>query len=184
MFVEAVIIPIIIGRLRKGNIKNLLNIYIDKWWIIVIAGMTEFIATLIRAKELRNWNLVNDNIFWIHLVIYLLLITALCFNINKKGFTLILIGIVLNFIVIMFNGGRMPVDISNIEHLMSESSLQYLKSGKDLTHVIADNSTKLLALGDIIHIPKPYPLPKTLSIGDAIMMVGIFRFIQEKMITR
>jgi len=185
MLLEAVCIPLLIGKLRGGKLKNLLNIQVKLWWLITIAGMIEFFATFIRARELGTiWVVIDENIFWIHLLSYGLLIIALLLNYFNKGFILILIGTLLNFGVIMANDGRMPVEIASIEHLMSVDTVEALKSGKDLTHTVLNESTKLRILGDVIHLPKPYPFPKSLSIGDLFLIGGVFRLIQMLMLDR
>ncbi|MFD3157876.1 DUF5317 domain-containing protein [Haloimpatiens sp. FM7330] len=185
MMIEALIFPIVIGKIRGGKIKNLFNIFINKWWFIVVAALIEFTVSFIRIKEIGSiWKVINNNIFWIHMITYSLIIVVLFINIRKKGFKSVMIGVILNFLVIMVNGGRMPVDVRGIENMISQESLQILKTGKDLTHKLADDSTKLSFLGDIIHIKKPYPIPKSISVGDIFMILGVFMFIQGKMITK
>ncbi|PKM49175.1 MAG: hypothetical protein CVV02_17325, partial [Firmicutes bacterium HGW-Firmicutes-7] len=53
-----------------------------------------------------------------------------------------------------------------------------------LTHTVLNESTKLRILGDVIHLPKPYPFPKSLSIGDLFLIGGVFRLIQMLMLDR
>lgn len=184
MLIEALLLPLIIGKLRGGKFKNLLEINIHLWWLITLAGVLEFTASIIRSKEINPiWQTIDQNVMWIQLFTYSLLIIVICFNLREKGFVLIMIGLLMNFIVIMFNQGRMPVDVQAIRQMISNESLEYLKSGKDLTHILANSSTKLAFLGDIIHIKKPYPLPKSISIGDVFLVAGLFRFIYIKMFT-
>ncbi|WP_094548988.1 DUF5317 family protein [Petroclostridium xylanilyticum] len=59
-----------------------------------------------------------------------------------------------------------------------------LKSQMVITHTLITSSTRLSILADIIAIPKPYPLPKVLSIGDIFIAFGVFVFIQEAMLSR
>lgn len=182
MLIEAILLPLIIGKLKGGKFKNLLEITIRFWWLITIAGLIEFVTSWIRAKEIVPiWQYIDHNVLWIQLLTYTLLIIVLSFNIKEKGFVLIMLGLLMNFAVIMLNHGRMPVDIQGIKQMISMESLEYLKSGKDLTHMIASESTRLWFLGDIIHIKKPYPLPKSISIGDIFLAAGVFRFIYHKM---
>lgn len=182
MLIEAIILPLIIGKLSGGKFENLLDIKIRIWWLITAAGLIEFGAVIIRSHEIGSlWLYIAQNVFWIQFVTYSLIIVALSWNIKEKGFNIIMIGLLLNFIVIMLNHGKMPVDIQAIKHLISEESLEYLRSGKDLTHIIASDSTRLWFLGDIIHLRKPYPLTKSISIGDLFLTVGLLRFIFCKM---
>ncbi|PKM95120.1 MAG: hypothetical protein CVU84_07300 [Firmicutes bacterium HGW-Firmicutes-1] len=185
MLVEALCIPLIIGKLRGGNLKNLLNIQVKMWWLITVAGFVEFLSSFVRMQEIGSiWRVIDENIFWIHLICYSLLIFVLILNRNQKGFVLLLIGTILNFSVIMVNGGRMPVEIGSVEHLMSAETVEALKLGKDLTHTVLNESTRLRFLADVIHLPKPYPFPKSLSIGDLFLIGGVFRLIQASMVTK
>jgi hypothetical protein len=47
-----------------------------------------------------------------------------------------------------------------------------------------DASTHLSFLGDIIPLSSPYPRTQIISIGDVVMNVGIFLFIQFMMVKR
>jgi len=47
--------------------------------------------------------------------------------------------------------------------------------------VAVSKDTKFVYLADIILIPRPYPLPKILSLGDIFLMIGVFVFFQEEM---
>jgi hypothetical protein len=76
----------------------------------------------------------------------------------------------------------MPVDISSVDPIIYQEKIAILQSGRDLVHTVLDETTTFGFLGDVIHLEKPYPLPKTLSIGDVFMMIGVFTFIQRKML--
>lgn len=178
MLVESVGSALVVGKLRGGKFKNLLNIEIKRSEWIISAAILQSLAALIVSKELTPWwELIKNNGIWIQLVVYGLLLWGTLANTHLNGIRLILFGITLNFIVIMANGGRMPVDIRGIEQMLSAESIEMLKSSKSFTHVAANESTRLLFLGDIIHFKRPYPLPKALSIGDILMMFGIFALI-------
>ncbi|QUH24701.1 DUF5317 domain-containing protein [Serpentinicella alkaliphila] len=180
MLAEPVSSALVIGKLRGGKLNNLLRLKINWMVLIIIAALVQSLGAIIVAKELTPyWKLINDYGIWLQLVVYILLFCAVIKNYHLKGMSFILIGILLNFIVIMSNGGRMPVDIKGIEHMLSAESLNILQNAKSLTHVAASESTKFLILGDIIHLKRPYPLPKSLSIGDIFKMIGIFKLIYK-----
>lgn len=178
MLVEPVGSALIVGKLKGGKINYILNIEINGLMLIILAALIQSVATVIVSKEITPyWQSIKDNGIWLQLIVYALLIWGGIVNLRLKGMSLIIFGIILNFIVIMANGGRMPVNISGVEHLLSEESISVLQNAKSLTHIAANDSTKFLFLGDIIHLKRPYPLPKSLSIGDIFMMIGIFRLI-------
>ncbi|MBB6216449.1 hypothetical protein HNQ80_002549 [Anaerosolibacter carboniphilus] len=184
MWVESLGSSVILGKFRGGKIKNLAYIYIEKWWLVTLAALIEFTASWIRGREISSmWQYVDQYIWLIHLITYGLLIYVMICNRKLSGFKLILIGIILNFIVILSNGGRMPVNISGIDPIVYQEKIEILQSGRDLVHTVLDETTLFGFLGDVIHLKKPYPLPKTLSIGDLFMMVGVFLFVQRQMLT-
>jgi hypothetical protein len=99
---------------------------------------------------------------------------------------LFLIGLALNFIVMVGNSGKMPVFPDGITGIKNriDIEVQLPHRESDIKHEAADRNTKFIYLADIILIPKPYPLPKILSIGDIFLMLGAFQFFQEEMIIR
>jgi len=102
-------------------------------------------------------------------------------NYNEKGFRLVLLGTILNFMPIALNKGKMPVSIDALKFSSLYSELKLLKEGRILTHVLENEATKMGILGDIIPIPKPYLLPKIISIGDIFIALGLFVVIQKYM---
>ena len=180
MLAEPVSSALVIGKLRGGRLKNLLSLKINWVFLIIAAALLQSLGAIIVAKELTPyWKIINDYGIWLQLAVYILLFCGVIKNFGLEGMPLVFLGILLNFIVIMSNGGRMPVDINGIEHMLSMESLNILQNGKSLTHIAASESTKFLFLGDIIHLKRPYPLPKSLSIGDIFMMIGIFKLIYK-----
>jgi hypothetical protein len=85
----------------------------------------------------------------------------------------------LNAAVIAANDGKMPVSMTGISGIHQESVIPERDS--DIKHIGVNNNTKLVYLADIILIPRPYPLPKILSIGDVFIMAGVFLFFQKEM---
>lgn len=88
-----------------------------------------------------------------------------------------MIGVFLNFLVMLVNGGRMPVSYEAAS-VLDPIYLEMLKSGDAVTkHYLLDASTRLAFLGDIIPLSSPYPRTQAISIGDVVMNFGIFLFI-------
>lgn len=180
MLAEAVGSALLISKLQGGKFNNLLNASLNKWGFFMGAALVESSASIIRAREIAPmWRYIDHHVLLIHGISYALLLAGLCYNRNNKGFYWIIAGVLLNFMVIMANGGKMPVDVSGFDPEIYKTSLQVLASGKDLTHGILNESTRLWYLGDVIHFKKPYPLPKSLSIGDFAMMAGVFIYIRH-----
>ena len=180
MFIEPTLISLIIAKLRGGRFKNLENVNIKAWYLFIIAALLQGILSIIKYIDLAGLNqmILRYKIVIIGITYLLMIITALL-NIKKNYMKIFLIGIILNLIVIMGNGGYMPVSLEGIKGIAQESVLPEREF--DVKHVAVTKDTKFVYLADIILLPRPYPLPKILSLGDIFLMLGAFVFFQEEM---
>jgi hypothetical protein len=94
---------------------------------------------------------------------------------------LIFIGVLLNFIVMAANGGRMPVS-PEAASILDPFFIEALKNGLYGKHTLITESTRLALLGDIIPLSAPYPKEQVISLGDVVMNIGVFFFIQKLMV--
>ena len=182
MFVETFVISILIAVLRKGSLKNLEKTRIKAFYLFIIGLLIQYLPFTFRLAGLKSANLFTDKYYkYFYLVSFLFVLTCLLLNIGKRSIQLIFVGTLLNLIVIFANGGSMPVSVDGLrfsgfpENRLSSDRL-------DLTHILMGESTKLGFLSDIIPVPKPYPFPKMLSIGDLLIVTGVFLFFQEEMV--
>jgi len=184
MLVESVVTSVAVGKARGGKIKNIGNVNFRGWYLFIIGFIIEFAAVYINAKKIVNLSdIVSTYFVFIHGFSYILIFIGLILNFNKKSMMLIFIGALLNFMVIMANGGMMPVSGQELQDLGLFEELNNLSSEVRITHTLLDDSTKLPILGDIISTPRFYPLSKIFSIGDIFISIGVFLFIQGAMLT-
>lgn len=54
----------------------------------------------------------------------------------------------------------------------------------DIKHSLVTEDTRFVFLADIITLPRPYPLARIISLGDIILMIGVFLFFQEAMVDK
>ncbi len=182
MVIETIILSLILGKLRGGKIKNLCNLYISGWYLIVLSFLLEIISILIVSNTTGNLSkMIKENFFYVNVSIYLLLIIGIIMNFHEEGFRVVLLGSILNFLSIVLNEGKMPVSIKALKYSNLYTQLALLDEGKIMTHSLVSEATKLHFINDIIPIPKPYPLPKIISIGDILIGIGIFIIIQTYM---
>ncbi|EOC99658.1 DUF5317 domain-containing protein [Caldisalinibacter kiritimatiensis] len=185
MLVESMATSVIVGKARGGKVKNIEKINIKAWYLFILGFILEFTSVYLYSNKIGNFTKIIDNYFiYIHGFSYLLIFIGLILNFNKKSLVLVFIGTLLNFIVITANGGQMPVSGAGLENLGLMDQLNMLKQESIATHTLVTDSSKLVFLGDIIPIPKPYPLPKMISIGDIFIALGIFFFLQGAMVNR
>lgn len=182
MIIETMLLSLLVGKLRGGKIKNLENLYINGWYLFVLSFLIEIITLLIISKgEVALSKSLEGSFFYIHILIYLILIIGLSMNWESLGLRIVLFGSVLNFLPIISNNGKMPVLLKALKHSKLYNQISLLEEGRIMTHFLSNQNTKLVFLGDIIPIGKPYIFPKIISIGDILIALGLFVLIQMYM---
>lgn len=179
MVIESVATSVIVSKIRKGKIKNIEKLEFKGWYFFILGFVTEVASNLLKAKEIQPIAHFLDNYFlYIHILSYLLIFTGIGMNYKKKSMWLIFTGTFMNFLVIVSNGGHMPVWLEGLK-IAGLVPADAVQASLDLTHSLLKETTRLAFLADIIPLPRPYPLPKIISIGDVILATGVFAFIQE-----
>jgi Family of unknown function (DUF5317) len=103
----------------------------------------------------------------------LLLAFALA-NTRLRGFELIALGLLLNFLVIGVNAG-MPVTRHALVASDQIGSLRYLERYGGAKHHLAGPTDRLAELGDVIAIPSP--VAQAISVGDVCTYTGVVAFV-------
>lgn len=178
MLIESVGTSLVVGKLRGGSFSNMKDATLDKWYFFVLGFMVEFSAVYMASKGVGFF---RDNILMVHFLSYFLLFVGIYFNRSSLAFRVVFIGVFLNFLVIMANGGQMPVSGDAMVGIGLMDNMINIRDGKIITHMLMDSQTKFRYLGDILILPEPYPRPKIFSIGDIFMALGIFIYVQEIM---
>lgn len=181
MLVESVGTSIVVGKLRGGSFSNIKDASLEKWYFFVSGFLVEFAAVYLASKGVSFF---IENILLVHCLSYLLLFIGIYFNRSMLAFKIVFVGIFLNFLVIMANGGQMPVSGETMVSIGLIDNMMNIRDGKIITHVLMNDHTALKYLGDIFALGKPYPRPKIFSIGDVVMALGIFIYIQDIMIKK
>lgn len=101
-----------------------------------------------------------------HVVSYGLLGACAWANRRVPGVWLIALGGLLNFIVIVANGGVMPADPSLVVEAAQRGGHGFVNSG-----VVAH--PHLSFLGDVIATPRSWPLANVYSVGDLVIVLGV-----------
>lgn len=179
MIIEIILLSIISLSLLffikgKFNITDF-NIDIKGYKILIIMAVVEITAVFLFKKFSSNEILKILSMSWI---IYPAILVVTLFNFKKHCMKLFFLGTMLNFVAIVFNDFKMPVYIAETA-ANSQATVAMLNSGKDLIHSMMTASTRFKFLCDIITIPPPYPFVKTISIGDILLLAGVFIFWQE-----
>jgi uncharacterized membrane protein YcgQ (UPF0703/DUF1980 family) len=177
MVFDGILLAIIIGFIRGGNFKRFADLTFKAGWIFPLLLLIQLGIFTFQNKI--GWIGEFSNLSF--MVIYVIGLTFLWLNRHHPNFKAIFVGVLLNFIVMAVNGGRMPVSME----AASVIDPQYLEATKNALyakHTLVTESTKLAFLGDIIPLSAPYPREQAISIGDVVMNIGVFLFIQSVMV--
>ena len=176
LFQAVVLFSLIVGLASGGKIRSLANVKLENMWWIAASFVIRFAPGL-----LFTGRFVPSTAFCIvlSLAVYFLLFYGLYPSIKLPGFLLLATGSFLNFLVIMANGGRMPVDISLFESDLQEAAFGKLSAS--FTHKPVFSGVNLRFLADVFAWKIPPPKVTAFSIGDVLMAVGIFWFVLHVM---
>lgn len=142
-------------------------------WLIFLA----FPPQLLVAYLVPTRSLLPDWVASITLVVSLsLFLTFAWLNRSLPGFPILLTGLVSNLIVIIANGGWMPISPQTASHLIGIKTLQAFDLGsrfgqKDI--LLLPQATHLEFLSDRFLLPAWSPYQVAFSLGDILISIGI-----------
>lgn len=175
LFLTVFSILILFIRNKKIDISNI-KLEIKGYQLLIIAAVIEITAEFLYGNY-SNSNLLK--ILSLHWLIYFAIFVVTILNFKKPFMKLLFIGTLFNFIAIVSNDFKMPVLVSEVL-ANAEAKKMYLLTGQDLIHSLLTEDTKFKIFCDIITLGPPYPFPKTISIGDVFLLLGVFAVWQEK----
>lgn len=109
----------------------------------------------------------------------------LALNRHLPGLKLVLLGLALNFAVIAANGGQMPGDPAQLARAgLLEVTLQEIAQGRWSPFGLIGEGTRLAFLGDVIFVPLPFRDPVIISVGDIVIVAGVFAFFNPLRVPR
>ena len=181
LYVYIIIISIIIGLLRNGKLSSLSQISLKKIELIVLACLIQAGLIFLGSKKVK---FVLDYSSYMIIFSYIVLLLAVWYNKKLKGIKIIALGIIFNFIVIVANGGHMPVLLSSLYKAGLNDFALVLKEGIYITHVLISEKTLFGFLADVIPLSPPFPDPSVVSVGDILMFYGVFSLIQNAMVKK
>jgi len=179
LYLYIIIFSIVIGMLRKGNLTNLTQVSLKKIELILLACLMQAGLIFLGARKVK---FVVDYSSYAMIFSYIVLLLAVWYNEKLKGMNFIALGIVFNFIVIVANGGHMPVLLDSLYKVGLDNFALSLKEGTYVTHILITEKTLFRFLADVIPLPPPFPDPSVVSVGDFLMFYGVFSLIQNAMI--
>lgn len=112
---------------------------------------------------------------WLQVAAYILFLYIVYLNMHYPGLKLFGLGSFLNFLTIAVNGGTMPVSAE----VMARLNITTEPVG---THSVLTSATRLPYLADVIPFALPCMRAHVISVGDIFIMLGMFLFIQYRML--
>ncbi|MHB0859102.1 MAG: DUF5317 domain-containing protein [Anaerolineae bacterium] len=176
----AVGVSLLIALLRGGKIDGLANYRFRFGWLALVALAIQVALVSFPLPQAEGrWGVHSLGLMGS----YLLLILVIVFNRRLPGLPLLGLGLGLNLVVMLANGGYMPispeaVDQAGFRHLLlSDEPGARLASTKDV--LLPRDMTNLWILSDIFLVPSFLPLRSVFSIGDALLACGVFILFQQ-----
>lgn len=174
MIIETLLVSFIVGKLRKGKIKNLIHIPTEGWVFILLGFIISYLSVFLISG---GNEFLYKKLAYIQSISSLLIIIGILYKALNFDRLILAMGFLLNAIPIAFNKGKMPVNGDSLLKLGLNKQFVLLKENLVVTHTLLDDSTKAGFLSDIISLK--YIFPKVVSIGDLIIALGIFLIIQN-----
>jgi Family of unknown function (DUF5317) len=147
-------------------------------WLLVLAFPAQLLVFFIPATR----QLIPANLAPIVLVATnTLLLFFTWVNRDKPGVWLLGLGLLLNLLVIVLNGGLMPISPETVARVASFTPSggwpvgSHFGTGKDI--ILPAASTRLWILSDQLLLPNWFPYQVTFSIGDILIAGGAFQVL-------
>jgi hypothetical protein len=181
MVYDGILIGLVVGFIRGGffgALRGLSQLKLVAGWIFPLLLILQLLVFYFQEKI----EFIRQSSGSIFILVYLVGLFFLFLNRKRAGIWIIFVGVLLNFLVISFNGGAMPVS-PEAAAVLGGAFLENLQGNEIVyKHAALMENTKLPFLADIIPLTSPYPRKMVISIGDIIMNIGIYIFLQRVMI--
>ncbi len=172
----ALVVAVGWALVRGGNLSHLQAISLRRVELALAAFGIQVAVIYLPLVEWSSWLRVS-----LLALSYVLLVGFVWSNRQLPGIWLLASGLAANWLVILANGGYMPI---TYEALVG-AGRGYLAANTDAGSVIMGSKdillpmaeTRLWFLSDIFVIPPPFPLSTAFSLGDGLVMLGLFRFV-------
>lgn len=176
----SLIISILVALLRRGSFRALAGVSLVHGWIAILAFALQLIEIYAPLPKTEG--------FWGQRTLLLIgsygaLLVVVGLNYRLPGLPWIGAGLALNLIVMLANGGYMPItpealQRAGLAHLaLGNEAGARLLATKDI--LLARSDTALWFLSDIWVLPPP--VGTAFSTGDIFLAIGAFSFFQRAM---
>jgi len=168
MILTGVVLAVLVGLLRGGRLERLGDLKLQAFPLVWAAILLRLAAGALIDRGFAFGPSLQ-------VLAYVLFMYVMLANARLVGLKTFGLGSFLNFMAIAANGGRMPVSAA--------ASARAGIAGEPIgIHTLLTEQSRLWFLTDIIPVPLHLPVPSVISIGDIFIVLGMFFFIQHRML--
>lgn len=171
MFLSVILLALIVGALAGGGLPRLADLKLRWIWVLLLAlalriGAVQLWGTDLGAQLPLGWAIVSA---------YVLIFVFLWGNWRVPGLQVAAVGIALNFLAVLINGGRMPIWPGAFEaagfapDAVTGDTFHFLLPMTSVAEFVARGGI----FGDVVPIPIPV-IRDVVSIGDLLLALGLF----------
>jgi hypothetical protein len=165
-----------------GRLSSIADLSVRHLWLAPLAFLIQ--AYLIFSPGERGGGLLSGRSV-VLVFSYALLLVVVWLNRQLAGVKLIALGLLLNFLVIVLNGGFMPITPEALLRTGYDVNAPELETGylvgRSKNVVMEAGKARLWFLSDIFVLPRPFPIPAAFSLGDVVIAAGMFFFLWKPM---
>jgi DHA3 family macrolide efflux protein-like MFS transporter len=171
MFLSSIVLALVVGALAGGGLPRLADLRLRWIWVLGLALAVRFAAGLLRQGDIGP-DLPLGALF---VATYGLIFIWLWGNWRVPGLQIAAVGIALNTLAVVLNGGQMPIWAAAFSaagftpDALANDPFHFLLT----TNSVADFVRQGGIFGDVLPIPIPV-IRDVVSIGDTLLAVGIF----------
>ena len=180
----AALVALLVALLRGGTVRGLALLPMRSHGLVVVAFLMQLPLLYFPAeKGSSHLNFERCLLVLSHLFI----LATVWKNRRLSGFRAIGLGLMLNFTVMMANGGFMPMQPGVLESFGHQHMVSKMESGYRVLHskdvLLTREETRLWILSDVFAFDPPLLSPTAFSPGDVLIAGGAFLFIQNAMLS-
>jgi uncharacterized protein DUF5317 len=149
-----------------GRLGRLLDLHFRWGWATLGALALQIIITTLAPTGSTDLHEL------LHVASYALAGACIIANRRITGLPILALGAALNYLAIIANAGIMPAS-ARAMRLAGLAPTDHFANSAPVAHA------HLLALGDVIPIPGPWPLGNVISIGDILIIAGLLTVLHH-----
>jgi len=172
------LLAVIVGYMKGGKFIRLKNLEFKMLSPIIIALIFQYLLLIFSDNDLK---IVGNYVEEIYLGSFILLFIGILLNIKTPSLWLVLIGAISNFVVFFMNGMKIPVAADALNLAGMNNTINSIENGQYKLYEIIASGTDYSLLGKVIAIDQVLPISGVFSIGDVLITLGLFVFIESHM---